>query len=442
MARFYTVEKLGEKQSETPEGFLVCLDVAIARTGVMLYGEGEVPLDAKYGLIEVTRDENEVFREETMASFEGKSVTIDHPEEFVCPLNFKDLEVGTVQNIRRGTGSEDNLLIADLLIKDKSAIDMVKKGLREVSCGYDADYEQVAAGKGVQRNIVGNHVALVDKGRCGSRCSIGDKEKVMPTKNTTADKKAKRVSFADRLRRAFMSKDAEAAEKLAKEAEDADMDEDEDDTANTNDDDGDDKDSKTADALNLVLRKLKSMDADIQELKKAKAKDADTKGDDDEDESGKTGDDGDLTEAERAERLDQDGVKNYTGDKAWSDLRARTEILSPGFRVPTVDKKTNTKDAALKLCGCKRRVLDEAFKTEDGKNAITPFLGGREPTFDTLPMSTIDAAFIGASELMKAKNNQTGVRSGIKTSDFGRPPLSPAALNAANRQFWKDQQPK
>ena len=41
-SRYYTVSKLGPKRSLTPEGYLLCQDVPVARTGEMLYAEGEL----------------------------------------------------------------------------------------------------------------------------------------------------------------------------------------------------------------------------------------------------------------------------------------------------------------------------------------------------------------------------------------------------------------
>lgn len=180
MAKFYVPTKLSENISETPEGFLLCLGVPIARTGEMEYGEGETPLDVgDDGKVHITRDAEEVFSPVTIASFEGKSVTIKHPEEFVNPDNWKDLSKGTVHNVRRGKekgedGEEE--LLADLLITDAFAIKLVKNGLREVSCGYEAEYEQTGKGKGKQLKIVGNHLALVEEGRAGSSYAINDEK--------------------------------------------------------------------------------------------------------------------------------------------------------------------------------------------------------------------------------------------------------------------------
>lgn len=175
--RFYTASKLGSKRSYTPEGFLVCLDVPIARTGEMLYVAGEIPglIPGKDGLIRVQRDPAEVFKPEAMASFVGKPTTNDHPPEFVTPANFRRYACGAAANVRQGIGDQSDLLLADLLWSDPDAIKAIEGGKDEISLGYDAEYEQIAPGLAVQHSIIGNHVALVDDGRCGERCSIGDR---------------------------------------------------------------------------------------------------------------------------------------------------------------------------------------------------------------------------------------------------------------------------
>lgn len=425
----YTTEKLGKTREKTPEGFLLCRDVAIARTGDMLYGAGEVPVDDDAGLIVIGRDADELFKPETIASFEGKAATNDHPDDWVTPQNWKTVAVGVTQNVRRGTGVEDHLLFADLLITDEQAIKDVEAGKREVSCGYDADYEQTGKGKGIQRNIIGNHVALVDKGRCGSRCSIGDR-------NTMAEK-SKKLSFADRLRKAFMSKDTEAAEALAKEAETKDLDDDED-GKKVMDDDLEKEDGKTSDALKLILKKLGTMDTEIKALKKTRDSDPAKKTDDEGDDKDKPTED-DVLDAEKAEKKSEEGEDKYTGDSL-QELRSRAAILSPTLRLPTLDAQS--KDVSKMARACKCQALDAAYKTEHGKKAIDPFLAGRTADFAKLPAHTLDSVFAGASELLKAQNNSQGVRSGISTRDFGRPPQSPADINAANRQFWADRSTK
>lgn len=182
--RFYTTEKLGEKQSMTPEGFLLCESVPLARVGTQLYAEHELPgMKGRDGIISISRDEDEVFDPRAVLSFAGKPVTNDHPPVKVTPQNIKHYFVGTVLNPRRGDGraTDANFLYGDLLITDPEAIDDIRsRRKREVSAGYDAEYEQTQDGEGRQRNIIGNHVALVKKGRCGPLCTIGDKAMATP----------------------------------------------------------------------------------------------------------------------------------------------------------------------------------------------------------------------------------------------------------------------
>src|ERR1700722_17646111 len=142
---YYAPIKISDNMQETPEGFLICLNVPIARTGDMDYGKGEVPdglVFDKNGRIKVRRTEKEVFRPETIASFEGKTFTLTHPSGLVDPENWKHLAKGTVTKVRRGEGEFADSLLADLVVYDAITIGLIKKGLREVSCGYDAEYFQ------------------------------------------------------------------------------------------------------------------------------------------------------------------------------------------------------------------------------------------------------------------------------------------------------------
>ena len=102
---FYITERLSEHIGETPEGFLLCKDVPLTRVGEFEYTAQEVPIEgSKDGLVRIQRDEGEVFDANTIASFEGKPFTINHPDEFVTPENWIKYAHGAVQNVRRGAG--------------------------------------------------------------------------------------------------------------------------------------------------------------------------------------------------------------------------------------------------------------------------------------------------------------------------------------------------
>lgn len=408
---FYTVERLGARQSVTNEGFLLCEGVPIARIGELHYVDGEVPVAVgRDGIVHVARTPEEVFRLETIASFEGKPVTIDHPADFVTPETWRQLSVGITQNVRRGEALDSDFLLADLLITDRTAIDAVRAGLREVSCGYDADYEELEPGRGVQRNIIGNHVALVERGRCGPRCAIGDKEPEMAKK-----------TWMDKLREAFKTKDEAAMEEALKEAP-------------TTDEDGDDEDedkkkAKTGDraTLDAILGEVKKLSKRVGDMEAA-AKEKETE-DDEDDDKGKTKDT--VLEAEEAKKNAEAAGQTYTGDMA--TVRSNAEILAPGFKMPTFDAKAKTGD----VCACQRKVLEAAYATDAGRAVIDPLLAGRTADFSSLDAGAVGVIFNGAAAMRKQQNNTAGTRDGVTTRDFGRATTA-AAINTQNRKFWED----
>lgn len=421
--RWFAPERLSARQSMTPEGFLLCQAVPIARTGTLVYDESELVNDdgpivqgGAGGIVTIERNPDEVFRAETIASFEGKPVTMSHPDDFVTPANWRELSMGITQNVRQGDGIESDLMLADLMITDAQAIEDVRNGLRQVSCGYDADYEQLAVGRGRQLNIVGNHVALVERGRCGSRCAIGDSEVAR-----TTDAKTKRT-WRDRVMTAFRAKDEAALEEALEGAKTGD------------EDDDDDKDeggkTKTGDsaAIATILKTIKSMDKRMGDME-AELKTI-TEDDDDEPEPGQTADN--LLEPEPVSKTPDALGTVFTGDAAvMTDLRSRAEVLVPGIALATRDAKVKTSDH---VCSCQRTTLTTALQTADSKALVEPFLVGRD--LSKLTADQVSAVFVGASELAKARNNNVGTRNSHATKDFGRAPLSVDAINKANKEFW------
>lgn len=214
----YYGTKLSDNITETPEGFLICHDVIIARTGVQEYADFEVPVEAKDGsIVQIHRTKEEVLRPETIASFEGKPVTAGHPDDFITPDNWNDLAMGFVKNVRPCEEGDGGYIMADLYITNSKAIQAVRDGLREVSCGYEADYTDLGNGEGKQTNILGNHVALVPRGRCGSQCAIKDAQTQNKGEPMTLKEK-----FIDALSKVFDSmKDEEPEVKDQEEAPEA-----------------------------------------------------------------------------------------------------------------------------------------------------------------------------------------------------------------------------
>lgn len=147
----------------------------IARTGTQEYLGSEIGMtDESSKLYNVIRTDEEVFSPATLASFEGKPITNDHPSEDVVPDNYAYYSKGHATNIRRGEGKYNDTVMADLIICEKQAIEDVMNGKREISCGYECIYEITESGEIYQSNIRGNHIAIVDRGRAGPRVSIKD----------------------------------------------------------------------------------------------------------------------------------------------------------------------------------------------------------------------------------------------------------------------------
>jgi hypothetical protein len=150
------------------DGFLHA-DARLTRTGVFSYADSE---GNTWGEL---RTEDQVFDAATLRSFRLKTVTDDHPPDFVTARNVRDVQVGTVGTDVRKDG---RYMRASIVITDQNVIRSVQDGKIELSCGYEADVIQDAGtADGVsyaarQTNIRGNHVALVSQGRAGSSCAL------------------------------------------------------------------------------------------------------------------------------------------------------------------------------------------------------------------------------------------------------------------------------
>ena len=173
MRAFYG-SRFSPNMTRTPEGFLICHNVPIARTGWYEYLPEELGIEGSQNeLIKVYRDPDEVFSKTAIASFEGKPVTDEHPPDLLTADNSKIFIKGTTQNVRQDK-KEPNLLIADLIIYDSTLINEIDQGKREVSCGYECDYKENEDGTYSQIQIRGNHVAVVEAGRAGHEVAIKD----------------------------------------------------------------------------------------------------------------------------------------------------------------------------------------------------------------------------------------------------------------------------
>lgn len=152
---------------KSDEGFLYCDNVIVGRTGFQKYLGRELQ-GMGFGdkeVVEVLREEHEVFSEETLYSALGKPVTEEHPLDDVTVDNIKDLGKGSILTKLWRDG--DNQM-ANIVITDKGLINQVEnRKKRELSLGYTT--QLVREGNIVkQTNIIINHLAVLKYGRAGN----------------------------------------------------------------------------------------------------------------------------------------------------------------------------------------------------------------------------------------------------------------------------------
>jgi hypothetical protein len=157
------------KAIKLDNGFLKA-PARLTRTGVFEYRQADGTVVRELRLPE------EVFHPDSIASFQLLPLTDDHPIDAVTAENATTLAVGSI-----GEPHQDgDFLAAQLLVTSDKVVKKVMSGKQELSCGYFCDREQAAPGAMhdgkpydfIQRNIRGNHVAIVDKGRAGPQAKI------------------------------------------------------------------------------------------------------------------------------------------------------------------------------------------------------------------------------------------------------------------------------
>ena len=159
-----------EKHELTPEGYLRVW-ASIARTGIQHYTDADGSIRREY------RPHEEVASPESLASFAGKAITSEHPPVLLDSANTKDYQVGF-------SGTEvvyDNGFVkAVMTVTDQDAIERIMRGdAREVSAGYRVNYDPTPGvtedGEhydGIQTGILGNHIAIVRRGRAGPQVKL------------------------------------------------------------------------------------------------------------------------------------------------------------------------------------------------------------------------------------------------------------------------------
>jgi uncharacterized protein len=466
-AEILAVEQLGPNMSKLPNGSLLCKNVPIARTGWMFYGPDETPVEVGAdGIARVHRGEDALFAPECMGSFMGAAVVDEHPEDDVTPANWAALSRGfATTDVRRGEGELADCLVADLIVTEAGLIKSILDGKREVSCGYEADYETTGTGEGKQTNIIGNHIALVEKGRCGPRCAIGDrahhhhqhqpplkeKETTMATKHIVVRDTTKRRAVLD-ARKKFQDAEAEL-EAAELEAGGNTTQPDDGSThihihANTDpmgagtkdepqDGDGEDPTETRFKTIEAGMTKMSDSIAALSEAvgkMAAPAKAADEAQDDDEEDTKTADADPNEPPADKSKTMDSAAL-----EAGYKQVLAQAEILVPGFRMPTFDAKAQRKATVDALCASRRKVLDLAYATGSGKELVDG-VAGRDVGAELAGMScaAVTTLFNAAAGAKKLLNNRTATGDGRQSSQLqSKNPTGPRTIAELNELHAK-----
>jgi hypothetical protein len=169
----------------TDEGYLIAPGMISRAGNVQEYAANELGLPGGDKVIRLYRPPEEVFAQDSYRSFEGKPITDNHPRHDVHAGNWKEMAaagvvVGDVHGVKPGDGG----LAGTVIVRDVAAVRKVVEGKAQLSNGYDFELDLTPgvspAGEkydGVQRQIRGNHTAIVDMARGGSSCRIADHRK-------------------------------------------------------------------------------------------------------------------------------------------------------------------------------------------------------------------------------------------------------------------------
>ena len=115
-----------------------------------------------------------LFNSDSLKSIIGVPVTNNHPPELVTPANYSKYNSGSITASRRS----DNSLAVDLSINNADAIESIKSGKKELSCGYAVKLDhtpgvyQGSHYDAIQTERIYNHLAIVNSGRAGSECRL------------------------------------------------------------------------------------------------------------------------------------------------------------------------------------------------------------------------------------------------------------------------------
>lgn len=150
----------------TEEGYLRDRPI-LTRVGIFEYTNPDGSIRRELRLPE------DVFSPTSLASYKGKPIIITHDAGLVDVNNVHEEAIGTILSEGYRSGND---VRADIVIHDTEA--MKDSKMKELSLGYSLDLEETPGEwegqpyDAIQRNILINHLALVDEARAGEKARL------------------------------------------------------------------------------------------------------------------------------------------------------------------------------------------------------------------------------------------------------------------------------
>lgn len=161
-------------------------DNPLSKVGVFPYLGKQISSELEPDKIyQVYRPAEELLSEATVNSFKLLPIVDDHTMLGTEPGMMPAEEKGVHGTSGSDVYGKDGKLYGDLKIYSETLKDEIEAGKKELSMGYFCDYELTPGtfdGRhydAVQRNIRGNHIALVEEGRMGSDVRVMDRKITM-----------------------------------------------------------------------------------------------------------------------------------------------------------------------------------------------------------------------------------------------------------------------
>lgn len=174
----------GKLKRRTSDGYAL-MDCAVARSGIQEYLAAEMgdafKDRAPSEVIRMYRPPEVIFSKDSLRSYTHKPLTNDHPPEGVNSENWSEVSPIGFTGDEAYEDSDRRRVRVPMLMADAKAIADVEAGKIEWSAGYSVSFNVASGttpdGQAYDAIVTGqkiNHIALVDRGRAGPDCRIGD----------------------------------------------------------------------------------------------------------------------------------------------------------------------------------------------------------------------------------------------------------------------------